>query len=667
MVARKQKNEAKKDLDLFLFLRDHKKYVNSWDVKKTTNGFVQEVLDKASKERTGNRGEPDLIYVNEAQHLLILIENKDSIEQHRSKEGNKPKEYAVDGIKHYLSFFTKNAFDEYTVPCRKYFARWCIVGIAVSGDVNEEYNHLISTYIVQGADIKDIETGELLDESDYVAFFENIDMEKMVREISEASRRINNLLRSQDSQKRPVLLSGLMICLFTKDGRKNDFKDGYVNWKTETIITNIPTTIKEILIQEEIPEDKIKILTNELAFIQTDPDIKNTSILKDILKDLEEHVIPLFQKETNYDILGKFYEEFLRFAGVTNVKKGIVLTPNHITKLFTELIDIKNNDIIFDPCCGTGAFLISAMNKLVSEINNSNIPEKKNLIKNIKENQLMGFEKSTTMYSLAISNMLFRRDGKSRVFNVDFFTQEADKIYTEQTTREDKPTTIRPTIGFMNPPYGGRDTKDNTTKKEIQFLEKLLGLCSRYVVVIAPLSAYFKEDTIRNNILKKHTLKCVINMPKDLFQPNASTHTAIAVFETNTPQKNKEVILYDLKDDGLVLSKNKGRTDALNKWASIKKNLLEELRNPSKYADGMHLVTTNIGFGDEWIIQAHAQTDYNSLSNKDFIDSVKEYTVLSTKLKLGLLDKNIDELTMLEILNENKVSASNVLDVGENE
>ena len=453
-----------------------------------------------------------------------------------------------------------------------------------------------------------------------------------------------------------------MICLFTKDGRKNDFKDGYINWKTEMIITNIPTTIKEIIIQEEIPEDKIKILTNELAFIQTDPDIKNTPILKDILKDLEEHVIPLFEKETNYDILGKFYEEFLRFAGVTNVKKGIVLTPNHITKLFTELIDIKNNDIIFDPCCGTGAFLIAAMNKLVSEINNSNIPGKKTLIKSIKENQLMGFEKSTTMYSLAISNMLFRRDGKSRVFNVDFFTQEADKIYAEQNTREDKPTTIRPTIGFMNPPYGGRDTKDNTTKKEMQFLEKLLGLCSRYVIVIAPLSTYFKEDTIRNNILKKHTLKYVINMPKDLFQPNASTHTAIAIFETNTPQKNKEVVLYDLKDDGLVLSKNKGRTDALNKWAGIKKNLLEELRNPSKYADGVHLVTTKIGFDDEWIIQAHAQTDYSSLSNRDFIDSVKEYTVLSTKLKLGLLDKNIDELTMLEILNENKVSASNVLD-----
>ena len=32
------------------------------------------------------------------------------------------------------------------------------------------------------------------------------------------------------------------------------------------------------------------------------------------------------------------------------------------------------------------------------------------------------------MYSLAISNMLFRGDGKSRIFNADFFSNEADEI-----------------------------------------------------------------------------------------------------------------------------------------------------------------------------------------------------------------------------------------------
>ena len=150
-------------------------------------------------------------------------------------------------------------------------------------------------------------------------------------------------------------------------------------------------------------------------------------------------------------------------------------------------------------------------------------------------------------------------------------------------------------------------------------------------------------------------------MPKELFQPNDSTHTAIAVFETNKPHNNKEVIFYDLKDDGLILSKNRGRTDALNKWGSIKRRFFEELNNPEKFNDGFHLLKTTITGKDEWIIQAHSQTDYKNLNEESFIKSIKEYTIFSTKLKLGLLEKDIDELTLLEILNENNISAEEVL------
>jgi type I restriction-modification system DNA methylase subunit len=93
-------------------------------------------------------------------------------------------------------------------------------------------------------------------------------------------------------------------------------------------------------------------------------------------------------------------------------------------------------------------------------------------------------------------------------------------------------------------------------KKEIQFLEMMLDNVSRYGVIIAPQSVFFKDNIVRDRILIKHTLKAVINMPKELFQPNASTHTAIAIFETYLPHNNSEVIFYDLKDDGFVLSKS---------------------------------------------------------------------------------------------------------------
>ena len=435
------------------------------------------------------------------------------------------------------------------------------------------------------------------------------------------------------------------------------------NWSTDTqvlkknpskfAIWKLEQQINFGLNNEKIDKSKIEVLTNELTFIKTDTDLTSTDILKDILKELEERVIPLFDKKTSYDIIGKFYEEFLRYAGITNVKKGIVLTPNHITTLFTELIDIKTNDVIFDPACGTGAFLIAGMNKLISEIEKSNLPDKNQRIKNIKTKQLIGFEKSSTMYSLAISNMLFRGDGKSQIFNEDFFSTNASDVLDKLQNK--------PTIGFVNPPYGGKDNETNPTKKEIQFLEKMLDSCSRYGIIIAPLSTYFKDDVDRNRILAKHTLKYVINMQSDLFQPNASTHTAIAVFETNKPHNKSKVVFYDLKDDGFVLSKNKGRTDVLNKWNNIKKELLKKITNPKENEDLINLVYKEITGNDEWIIQAHSKTNYKNLSEKVFEKSIKEYVIFSTKLKLNLIDKDIDEITLLEILNENNVSAKNIL------
>ena len=456
------------------------------------------------------------------------------------------------------------------------------------------------------------------------------------------------MLRAIDSQKRPILLSALMICLYENENVKNDFKNSYSSLSIKNIIRNIPTTVQDVLKTEAIDDSKVDILINELSFINKDIDLNSSDILKDILKELEENVIPLFNKKTNYDIIGKFYEEFLRYAGITNVKKGIILTPNHITKLFTDLIEIKTNDVIIDICAGTGAFLIAGMNQLISAIENSTLANKTSKIKTVKQNQLIGFEKSTTMYSLAISNMLFRGDGKSRIFNIDAFSKNADEVIKSLKKQH-----ISPTIGFINPPYSGNDNETNPTKKEIQFLERLLDIVSRYGIIIAPLSTFFKDELERNRILSKHTLKCVINMPSELFQPNAATHTAIAVFETNLPHNNKEVVFYNLSDDGLVLSKSRGRTDVLNKWNFVKKDLLNKISNPEKHQDYINLIKKRIGENHEWIIQAHAKTDYTNLNEKSFIKSIKEYIVFNTKYKLGLLNKEIDEITFLEILADN--------------
>ena len=210
---------------------------------------------------------------------------------------------------------------------------------------------------------------------------------------------------------------------------------------------------------------------------------------------------------------------------------------------------------------------------------------------------------------------------------------------------------FKPTVGFIDPPYVGKENHADPTPKEITFLTKLLDNCSRYGVIIAPLSTYFKDESIRDNILTRHTLRFVINMPGDLFQPNASTHTAVAVFETNRAfdYNNDEVTFYDLQEDGFVLSKNKGRTDAYNRWPLIEEKLLSALK-PSSNPDDIILVRTKIRKGDEWTIYAHSKTDYSTLSEDDFVKSITDYMVFQAKRDLDILDKDIPETELLEVI-----------------
>ncbi|EXJ23870.1 Type I restriction-modification system, DNA-methyltransferase subunit M [Alkalibacterium sp. AK22] len=625
------------DADILLAL-NNLDYTYQWN-RSVPHVDVNSILSTASKSATGNPGYPDQIYINEDKQLLILVEDKTNPSDHESDddEDTNPEKYAVDGILWYLSRFNDNRF-----------SNWKIVGIAVSGDIHDSYNHLISTFIVIDEEIEHVDqVNSLCSEEEYLQLFVKVNEEEMIERISTSSKVINNMLRNIDSQKRPILLSALMIALFEIDRSTNSFINEFESNSGSDIIVKLPARVREVLRSEDIPEEKLNIILNQITFLDSQIDLKSNNVLRDILIELKYNVIPYFEIESNYDIMGSFYAEFLRYAGISNVKNGIVLTPAHITELFTELVPLRPDDVIFDPASGSGAFLIAAMNALTKRINNSALPDKQNRIKNVKKKQLVGFEINPTMYTLSVSNMLFRHDGKSQLFNLDSFSEEA-----EQTLLRLNYEDIRPTIGFVNPPYGGRENRSNPTKKELTFLKLLLDTCTRYVVMIAPLSTYFKDQKDRDGILRQHRLKYVINMPEDLFQPNAATITAISVFEVGQPQGDYKTKFIDLPDDGFVLAKNKGRTDLFNRWDDIKNELFEKIENIRDFENDIDVLSHKIREGDEWLLQSFAKTDYSNLSEESFERAIREQLVFEARENLGLLNRDLDEIELLTIVSD---------------
>jgi len=153
-----------------------RKFSEPWQTKKPDNPTIASVFNEASKQLTEQRGEPDFFYVNEARKLLIIVENKDSITQHEGEmiDKNIPL-YAVNGLLHYLSFVSDVA--KMTSPVQAYLQGWCIVGIALSGDITSEYNHKISTFMVKEGTVRRLEIKEILHESDYIELFNSYDLE----------------------------------------------------------------------------------------------------------------------------------------------------------------------------------------------------------------------------------------------------------------------------------------------------------------------------------------------------------------------------------------------------------------------------------------------------------------------------------------------------------
>ncbi len=188
--------------------------------------------------------------------------------------------------------------------------------------------------------------------------------------------------------------------------------------------------------------------------------------------------------------MGEFYTTFLRFTKGNAKEKGIVLTPKHITDLFCDIAEyylaekFSEDTKIIDICCGTGAFLISALNRIKGNIFIETISDekKKERYSLAQKNSLIGVERDPSMYALAYANMRFHGDGKSNLFNcssllIDSYApvDESGKTYIDN---KQVPLNVALEafgdidVGLINPPYS-LDKKDSSSSQEYSFVKQI--------------------------------------------------------------------------------------------------------------------------------------------------------------------------------------------------
>jgi type I restriction enzyme M protein len=161
--------------------------------------------------------------------------------------------------------------------------------------------------------------------------------------------------------------------------------------------------IKEEFRKADIPNSKEYSMTQPYSSIAVHPVLGKSSlrfpkgILYELIKMLNEKVWPFISVYHDFDVVGQFYGEFLKYTGGDKKALGIVLTPRHITELFALLANVQKDSRVLDICAGTGGFLISAMHQMFRKAETNEEKER------IKKECLVGIDR----YRESTSNVRF--------------------------------------------------------------------------------------------------------------------------------------------------------------------------------------------------------------------------------------------------------------------
>jgi len=264
-----------------------------------------------------------------------------------------------------------------------------------------------------------------------------------------------------------------------------------------------------------------------------------------------------------HDYLGQLYETFFRYTGGNTI--GQYFTPRHVAAMMAELCQVGSADIVLDPACGTGGFLVAAMDR----IQRSGRLSRAQTIQRVQR-QLIGFEAEPITAALAVANMIVRGDGSTSVHRGDCFT---DPNYPKEAA----------TVALMNPPF----PHEATDVPPERFVEQaLVGLQVRgQLAVILPTSALVKSSTgpWREKILARHSLMAVCQLPDELFQPYASSTTSIVVLEKGVPHSpRRKTCFVRMQYDGFTLKKGirVPRGDGKNQIAQAVRAIINREETP---------------------------------------------------------------------------------------
>lgn len=308
-------------------------------------------------------------------------------------------------------------------------------------------------------------------------------------------------------------------------------------------------TLKSLEIDEQTPMNQVIV---KYAFEDANNYQKDGTLLRQVINIIGEIDFTEYEERHAF---GTIYESFLKDLQSAG-NAGEFYTPRAVTDFMVEVIKPVLGEKVADFACGTGGFLVSALNALYEQVGNS-LENKE-----IYNNSIYGVEKKALPHILCVTNMLLHDIDNPDIIHGN--TLEID--YKEYRHMEQFDVIL------MNPPYGGneKDSVKSNFPSDLRSSEtadlfmniimyrlKKGGRCA----IILPDGFLFGTDNAKVNIKKKllseFNLHTIVRLPHSVFAPYTSITTNILFFDNTHPTEETWFYRLDMPEGYKNFSKTK--------------------------------------------------------------------------------------------------------------
>lgn len=537
---------------------------------------------------------PVLIEYKGYKDSLVKYDNDGQVENRTTK--NEPhfrniNSFAVNGAVHYANALLHHT--SYTD----------IIAIGMTGNKNEagKVQHKIGVYYVSkdnlgaGQKVGEYTDFSFLAPQNFDAFIGKVktlhlsqeELEKLKeqreKEIDQSLVKLNNDIYQNEKglgeNDRVYLVAASIIATLGIPGKvspleKSDLKSSTEKGNKDGDI--IVRKIKAFLDEKEIPTEKKNLILRTLENTLTTENINKIengeSQLKRVFTKIVDDLGIYYKIGLTTDFTGKLFNEMYGWLGFSQDKlNDVVLTPSYVATLLVKLARVNKDSYVWDFATGSAGLLVAAMNEMLIDAKR-NIKSPQELTQKeikIKAEQLLGLELLSSVYMLAILNMILMGDGSSNILNIDSIKDFDGKYGFGKTD------SMFPADAFiLNPPY-------SALGKGMNFVEKALGMMNKgYGAIIIQNSAGSGQaKEYCKSILQKHTLLASIKMPVDIFIGKSSVNTSIYVFKINEKHHKDEMVKFiDFSNDGYTRTSRKKGSNNLRDTDRAKERY-EELVN----------------------------------------------------------------------------------------